>query len=168
MSNFDETVPYDAATWGVNGRRLEFASPLRRRKNGVLLKGLVVNSDEPVRRKLAEILGESGIAPIFASSVAECEIALAGHEVCIALCNDWLADGNYEDIVELVGRSDTRVPVIVVSRTGDWPEYLTAISAGAFDYLAYPPIAGDLQRIVRNALGWSIGGKETSKAPESL
>lgn len=153
MSDFDETaVPYDAAPRRVNGQTPGFASLLRRRKSGVLLKGLVVNSDEPVRRKLAEILGKCGITPIFASSVAETGIALAGHEVCIALCNDWLADGNYEDIVKLVGRSEIKVPVIVVSRTGDWPEYLTAISAGAFDYLAYPPIAGDLQRIVRNAL----------------
>lgn len=153
MNDFDETaMPYDAATWRMNGQTPEFASPLRRRENGVLLKGLVVNSDEAVRRKLAEILEECGIAPIFACSVAESGIALAGHEVCIALCSDWLADGNYEDIVKLVGRSDTKVPVIVVSRTGDWPEYLTAISAGAFDYLAYPPIGGDLQRIVRNAL----------------
>lgn len=153
MSDFDETaVPYDAAPGRLNGQTPEFASLLRRRKNGVLLKGLVVNSDESVRQKLAEILGKCGITPIFASSVAETGIALAGHEVCIALCNDWLADGNYEDIVKLVGRSETKVPVIVVSRTGDWPEYLTAIGAGAFDYLAYPPIAGDLQRIVRNAL----------------
>lgn len=153
MSDFDETaVPYDPATWRVNSQTPEFASPLRRRKNEVLLKGLVVNSDEPVRRKLAEILEECGIAPVFTCSVAESGIALAGHEVCIALCNDWLADGNYEDIVKLAGRSETKVPVIVVSRTGDWPEYLTAIGAGAFDYLAYPPITGDLQRIVRNAL----------------
>ena len=153
MSDFDERDgPFGAATRRVNGQTPEFAFLLHRRKNGALLEGLVVNADEPVRRKLGEILRECGIAPIFVSSVAESAIALAGHEVCVAFCNDRLADGNYGDVVKLVGRSETKVPVIVVSRTGDWPEYLTAISAGAFDYLAYPPIAGDLQRIVRNAL----------------
>jgi DNA-binding NtrC family response regulator len=60
-------------------------------------------------------------------------------------------DGKYVDIVKLVGQSDTKVLVIVVSRTGEWPEYLTAIRAGAFDYLAYPPIPGELQRIIQNA-----------------
>jgi len=39
----------------------------------------------------------------------------------------------------------------VFSRTGDWPEYLTAIWAGVFDYLAYPPISGELERIIQNA-----------------
>jgi len=38
-----------------------------------------------------------------------------------------------------------------ISRTGDWPEYLAAIRSGAFDYLAYPPAPGELQRIIRNA-----------------
>jgi hypothetical protein len=43
------------------------------------------------------------------------------------VCDDHLDDGKYEDIVKLVGRSEKRVPVIVVSRTGDWPEYLTSM-----------------------------------------
>lgn len=54
--------------------------------------------------------------------------------------------------MKLAVRSETRVPVIVVSQTGDWPEYLTAMSGGAFDFLAYPPIAGDLQQTIQNAL----------------
>ncbi len=79
-------------------------------------------------------------------------MALAGHEIFIVLCSDRLDEGEYEDIVKLVVRSETKVPVIVVSRTGGWPEYLTAINGGAFDYLAYPPIPGDLQQTIRNAL----------------
>ena len=156
MSELDEaTVPYDPATQKATGEKFEFAFALRQRRKGVMLKlpnGLVVSSDDEVRRKLAEILGQCGLAPVFASTVAESGMALAGHEVFIVLCNDCLADGKYEDIVKLVGRSGTRVPVIVVSRTGDWPEYFTAICGGAFDYLAYPPIPGDLQRTIRNAL----------------
>jgi DNA-binding NtrC family response regulator len=50
-----------------------------------------------------------------------------------------------------VGQSDTKVPVIVVSRTGDWSEYLTAVRGGIFDYLAYPPIPRELQRVIQNA-----------------
>jgi DNA-binding NtrC family response regulator len=67
------------------------------------------------------------------------------------LCDEFVVDGNYLAVVEVLERADRKVPVIVVSRTGDWPEYLTAIRNGAFDYVAYPPVPGELQRIIRNA-----------------
>ena len=153
MSDFEKTaVPYDATTRKVNGQTPEFASPLRRRKNGAVLKGLVVSSDDEVRRKLAEILGQCGLVAEFASTVTESAVVLTAHEVIVVLCQDSLADGTYEDIVEMADALGAKVPIIVVSRTGDWPEYFTAIGDGAFDYLAYPPIASDLPRIVRNVL----------------
>jgi DNA-binding NtrC family response regulator len=120
----------------------------------VILKlpnGLVVSSDGEVRRKLGEILRQCGIAPVFASTVTESGVALAGNQLFIVLCDDCLSDGKYMDVVKLVGQSDTKVLAIVVSRTGEWPEYLTAIRGGAFDYLAYPPVPGELQRIIQNA-----------------
>ena len=148
------TIPYDPATRKANGEKIEFAYALRQRNKEVVLKfpnGLVVSSDEEVRRKLGEILGQCGLAPVFASTVTESGMTLAENEVFIVLCEDCLSDGKYRDIVKLVCQSDTKVLVVVVSRTGEWPEYLTAIRAGAFDYLAYPPIPGELQRIIQNA-----------------
>jgi len=148
------TEPYDLQDRAENGEKFEFAFSLRRKK-GMVLKipnGLVVSSDEEVRRKLAETLGQCGLAPVFASTVAGSEMALCGRKVFIVLCHNFLIDGKYEDIVKMVSHSGANVPVIVVSRTADWPEYLTALRAGVFDYLAYPPIAGELQRIIRNAL----------------
>ena len=155
MSEFHgTTVPYGPATRKASDEKFEFAYALRQRNEEVILKltnGLVVSSDVEVRRKLGEILGQCGLAPIFASTVTESGMALAGHEVFIVICDDSLSDGKYVDIVKLVGQSGTKVLVVVVSRTGEWPEYLTAIRAGAFDYLAYPPIPGELQRIIQNA-----------------
>ena len=148
------TIPYDPATRKANDEKVEFAYALGQRNKEMILKlpnGLVVSSDEEVRRKLGEILGQCGLAPVFAFTVAESGIAVAGHELFIVLCDDCLPDGKYVDIVKLVSQSDTKVLVVVVSRTGEWPEYLTAIRAGAFDYLAYPPIPGELQRIIQNA-----------------
>jgi DNA-binding NtrC family response regulator len=69
----------------------------------------------------------------------------------MVLCDEFVVDGNYRAVVEVVEHADTIVPVIVVSRTGDWPEYLAAIRSGVFDYLAYPPIPGELQRVIRSA-----------------
>ena len=154
MNELRGTTPYDPATRIASAEEFEFAYVLRQRNQEVILKvpnGLVVSSDEEVRRKLGEILRQCGLAPVFASTVTESGMALVGNEVFIVLCDDCLPDGQYVDIVKLVGQSDTKVLVVVVSRTGEWPEYLTAIRAGAFDYLAYPPIPGELRRIIQNA-----------------
>jgi DNA-binding NtrC family response regulator len=110
-----------------------------------------VSSDDEVRRKLVEILGHSGLTPVLASTVGESLTALVRHDVCLVLGDEFVVGGNYRAVVEIVEHADTKVPVIFVSRTGDWPEYLAAIRSGAFDYVAYPPIPGELQRVIRNA-----------------
>jgi len=148
------TIPYGPATRKASDEKFEFAYALGQRNQELNLQlpsGLVVSSDEEVRRKLGEILRQCGLAPVFASTVSESGMALAGNEVFIVLCDDCLPDGKYVDIVKLVGQSDTKALVVVVSRTGEWPEYLTALGAGAFDYLAYPPVPGELRRIIQNA-----------------
>jgi DNA-binding NtrC family response regulator len=153
------TVPHGPAeNQDRNRGKFESAFSLRLREKGVMLKipnGLIASSDEEVRRSLTDILVQCELAPLFSSTVAESRRVLSRRKVFIVLCHNFLIDGEYGDIVKMVRQSDTSVPVIVVSRTGDWPEYLTAIRAGVFDYLAYPPIPGDLQRIIRNALSWN-------------
>ena len=150
------TVPHGPSeNQGENRGTFEFAFSLRRREKGVMLKipnGLVVSSDEEVRRSLADILVRCGLAPLFSSTVAGSGIVLSRRKVFVVLSHNFLVDGGYEDIMKAVRLSNTNVPVIVVSRMGDWPEYLTAIHMGAFDYLAYPPIPGELERIVKNAV----------------
>lgn len=116
-----------------------------------LFRGMVVSSEDGVRRWLAELLGLCGLTPILASSVAESQTALARHKFCMVLCDECLSDGDYQAVIEMVKHADTKAHVIVLSRTGNWPEYLAAISAGAYDYLAYPPIPVELSRVIRHA-----------------
>jgi DNA-binding NtrC family response regulator len=136
----------DGEATRTDGKRYEMAVALRRGKKRVVQVpgGLMVSSDDDVRRNLARVLRQCALAPVLASTVAESQVALAGDEI--------LDDGKSEDIVKLAVRSETKAPVIVVSQRGDWPEYLTAMCAGAFDYLAYPPIPGDLLQTIQNAL----------------
>ena len=145
----------DGEATRTDGKGYEIAVALRQRKKRVMLQvpsGLVVSSDDDGRRKLAHVLRQCALAPVLACTVAESGMVLAGKEISVVVCNDRMDDGKYEDIVKLVVRCGTKVPVIVVSRTGDWAEYLTAMCGGAFDYLVYPPIPGDLQETIRNAL----------------
>jgi len=113
---------------------------------------LVASSDEKVVQRLAEIIAQCGMRTFLAFTVGESSRILDSQEVCLVVCDDRLIDGKYEDILNVTQRSRPTRPVIVVSRTGDWPDYLKAVSAGAFDYLAYPPIFGDLPRAIHHAL----------------
>jgi DNA-binding NtrC family response regulator len=115
-------------------------------------KGLVASSKEEVVQKLAKIMGQFGLATFLAFGVGESKRVLAREKVCLVLCDDRLIDGNYEDILSASEWSRAKAPVIVFSSTGDWPDYFRAIRAGAFDYMAYPPFLGELQRVICNAL----------------
>lgn len=159
----------DGSETGMAGRNsFEIALASRQRKLGVTLQvpsGLVVSSDDEVRRNLAQVLRECALAPVLASTVAESAVILPGHGILIVICDDFLDDGQYEDIVKLAVRSQMQMPVVVVSRTGDWPQYITAICAGAFDYLTFPPIPGDLHQTIRNALlGQQLNVEENGEA----
>ena len=116
------------------------------------MKGLVVSSDDEVRRELAEMLRQRGLAPVLASTVAESRMRLSGSQVQIVICEDWLGDGKYDAVVRITNQTNAGAPVIIFSRTGDWLEYLTAMRTGVFAYLAYPPLPGEFERTLQNAL----------------
>lgn len=126
--------------------------PRRREVTPKRPSGLVVTSDAEVRQSLAESICECGLGLVFSSTVAESRIAMAGRGVFVVVADEWLPDGGYVDIAKWIAGLSTSIPLVVVSRIGDWPEYLRAVGAGAFDYVAYPPIRGELQRVIRNAL----------------
>ena len=152
MIRCDETtVGYDLAEARGGKSEVTFPDRVCQQRVTFSLPNRLVSSDDEVCRKLAEILGHGGLAPVLASTVPESRTALVRHDVCMVLRDELVVGGNYRAVVEVVEHADTKVPVIVVSRTGDWPEYLTAIRSGAFDYVAYPPVPGELQRIIRNA-----------------
>ncbi|MGA7626631.1 MAG: hypothetical protein WCA91_23945 [Candidatus Acidiferrales bacterium] len=113
---------------------------------------LVASSDENVLQGVAEIVLQCGLATFLAFTVEESRRILEKQTVSLVVCDDRLVDGKYEDILSETAPSPLKTPVVVVSPTGDWPDYLKAINAGAFDYLAYPPIPGDLPRAIHDAL----------------
>ena len=139
-----------------HGGSLDFTFPwdasIRYGKKSIAPTALVVSSDEDVVQELAEITEECGLAAFLAFTVGEGKRILEKKRVSVVVCDDRLIDGQYADILSETARLRLKTPVIVVSPTGDWSDYLKAISAGAFDYLAFPAIPGDLARTVHDAL----------------
>ncbi|HEX2666484.1 MAG TPA: hypothetical protein VHM93_26890 [Candidatus Acidoferrum sp.] len=160
------TVFNDSRTENTRHREFELAFATSRAKDArpEPPRGLVVSSEDEVSGRLAESLGRCGVTPLFASTAVESRIALAGRKVVVVLCSEFLADGAYEDVVNLAHRSQATIPLIVVSRTGEWPEYFEAVDRGAFDYVAYPPMTGDLERAIRNALVWNGQSRKVAGA----
>jgi hypothetical protein len=103
MIRCDETtVGYDLAE--ARGGKSEVTFPDRVCQQRVMFSlpnGLVVSSDDEVRRKLAEILGHGGLAPVLASTVAESRTALVRHDVYMVLCDEFVVGGNYRAVVEV-------------------------------------------------------------------
>lgn len=140
-----------------------FTLPLRarHRRRSNSLTALVVSSNENVLQGIAEIVLQCGIPTFLALTVSESNRILEAQTVSLVVCDERLVDGTYEDILHRTARLPRETVLIAVSQTGDWPDYLRAISAGAFDYLAYPPIPGDLPYAIRGALTrWNASNSE--------
>jgi len=127
---------------------------LRRTTRGrfVVPNGLVVTPDYNMRGHLGEALLLSGTAPLFAASIADAAHHLATSPIHVIVCEHRLPDGDYSELLLLARASVSPPPVVVISPTGDWPDYFDAIDRGAYDFLAYPLIPGELQRIVSTYL----------------
>lgn len=150
---------------------MEHFSETLERKPGILLapapfdlallnfpRGLVAGSDEGVVQRLVEVMVRCGLSTLLAFTVAESREILHRQRVHLIVCVDRLVDGGYEAILMAADRTRVKVPLIVVSPTGEWPDFLRAIDAGAFDYMAYPPILGELPRVIRRALRFQATG----------
>jgi DNA-binding NtrC family response regulator len=123
---------------------------LRRAARGrfVVPNGLVVTPDYNKRGNLGEALLLCGVAPIFAASISEAAHHLGTSPITFIVCDHRLPDGSYDELLSLSRSCVTPPPLVVISTTGDWPDYFQAIDRGAYDFLAYPLIPGELQRIV--------------------
>jgi DNA-binding NtrC family response regulator len=114
--------------------------------------GLVVSGDNAIVDSLCESLLLCGAVPVSLATIEQASRYVAADNMRFGICQDRLPDGKYEDLLLLNHAAGIYFPWIVVSRTGDWPEYLAAVELGAYDFLAYPLMYGDLPRILRTLL----------------
>ena len=123
---------------------------------------VIVSADLEAQQALANRLDECGLTAISASTVGEAEAILNLGFVSVIVCSDELPDGGFRDIVRRTARTPNKVPVVVFSRFANWERYLSVLRSGAFDYVLYPPMRGEIERVVRNALrgAWLESAKQ--------
>jgi len=124
-------------------------------------KQILVIDDEPDIRELLELtLGRMNLETRAAANLEEARNLLANYEFDLCLTDMRLPDGNGIDMVRHIQDLHPEMPVAVITAYGNMETAVTALKAGAFDFIAKPVDLDDLRSIVRAAL--RIGQPETS------
>lgn len=106
---------------------------------------LIVDDDEPFRRRLARAMEKRGFEPTVAESVAEGLAAVRNQPPAYAVIDLRLEDGNGLEVVEMLRetRPDTRA--VVLTGYGAIATAVAAVKIGATDYLSKPADADDVE-----------------------
>src|SRR5262249_23623993 len=113
---------------------------------------LVASSNSEVRETLTHILSCHGVESVVCFTAAGGEGILFRQPVSLGFCQGRLPDGSFRDVLGEVKRSAKLVPVIVVSRLGDWDKCLEALRLGVYDYVAFPFQRAEVESIINHAL----------------
>jgi len=112
---------------------------------------LVVEDEPQVRRFLRTALTAQGFRLVEAETVREAVIAATTHNPELILLDIGLPDGSGIELTRRI-REWSRVPIIVISARGKEDDKVTALDAGADDYLTKPFGVNELLARIRVAL----------------
>ena len=123
---------------------------------------LIICSDSRHSDKAAEIVCDMGLKSVICSSLTDARALIGRQTFQFVLCNDDLPDCNLRTSLKVLSSATGGVPVIVLSHLADWDAYMKALSAGAFDYIAFPPERVETKRILRLALSQNLRARRAS------
>ena len=107
---------------------------------------LILDDDEPFRRRLARAMEKRGFEPVtMAESVAEGLAAIRPQPPAYAVIDLRLEDGNGLDVVEAIREARPEARVVVLTGYGAIATAVAAVKIGANDYLSKPADADDVE-----------------------
>ena len=131
-------------------------------------KRALVVDDEPDIRELLEItLGRMNIETAAAQDLATARKFLAEESFDLCLTDMHLPDGNGIELVEHISQAQPTLPVAVITAFGSMDTAISALKAGAFDFVQKPVDLEQLRALVDTALKLKPMG-ETSDGPIRL
>jgi ActR/RegA family two-component response regulator len=114
-------------------------------------KIVIISSDLNHLSALTEILKKREIGPVCTSAVRQYRDVLSKQSVGLVFSDSTLSDGDYRDVIAASRSVGSRARIVVTSRQADWPEFLEAIRAGAFDVISKPCRPKDVEWMVIQA-----------------
>ncbi|PIV91269.1 MAG: sigma-54-dependent Fis family transcriptional regulator, partial [Gallionellales bacterium CG17_big_fil_post_rev_8_21_14_2_50_54_146] len=88
---------------------------------------------------------------------------LTAHRYDLCLTDMRMPDGNGLELVQYINQRNLDVPVAVITAHGNLENAVTALKAGAFDYLAKPLSLEQLRNLVKSALSLPQSGPSGDK-----
>ena len=114
---------------------------------------ILIVDDEPDLREVLELaLLRMGLTTVTAADVAGARAQLAQRRFDLVLTDMRLPDGDGLEVVRLVTQQSPTTPVAVITAYGSTENAITALKAGAFDYLMKPVKLEVLRTLVKTAL----------------
>ncbi|MBV1882906.1 MAG: sigma-54 dependent transcriptional regulator [Pseudomonadales bacterium] len=130
-------------------------------------QALIVD-DEPDIRELLEItLGRMKIDTFTAANVTAAKKLLSEKKFDLCLTDMRLPDGNGIELVQYIQKIQPELPVAVLTAFGNMDTAVTALKAGAFDFVSKPVDLERLRGLIDKALKLTSGlsEKEESNSP---
>ncbi|MFT7372524.1 MAG: two-component system response regulator PilR (NtrC family) [Oleiphilaceae bacterium] len=126
-------------------------------------QNVLIIDDEPDIRELLEItLIRMGINTSSAASVAEAKLKLAEQNFQLCLTDMNLPDGNGIDLVAFIQQNYPDIPVAMITAYGSVETAISALKAGAFDFISKPVDLRHLRNMVSTAL--KLSENETTRS----
>ena len=119
---------------------------------------LLVDDDGPFRRSLSRALERRGFDVLQAETLKEARMVAEGHRPAFAVLDLRIGNQNGLDLVDMLRKLRPDVRIAMVTGYGNIASAVTAIKAGAIDYLTKPLDADDGIAALR----------QTGKAPPPL
>ncbi|MFA7270343.1 MAG: sigma-54 dependent transcriptional regulator [Sterolibacterium sp.] len=116
------------------------------------LRVLVVDDEPDIRELLDLTLARMGLAVDCVGSVAEARRLLSDRRYRLCLTDMRLPDGEGLELVRHIVEHCRELPVAVITAYGSMENAVSALKAGAFDYLAKPVSLEQLRMLVKSAM----------------
>jgi len=133
---------------------MSMADSYREKGHSVLLV-----DDEPDILELLDLtLRKMGLEVDKAGNVREALKKLAARRYDLCLTDMRMPDGDGLQVVQYIAQHNLDVPVAVITAHGNTENAVTALKAGAFDYLSKPVSLDQLRALVKSALNLPQAG----------
>jgi len=121
---------------------------------------LIVDDEPNISEFIAVNLEKMGIKVDCSETVADAKHLIAHRHYDLCLTDMRLPDGNGLDLVKYIGFQHAGLPIAIMTAYANSGNAVSALKAGAFDYLSKPIEIQQLQSLVRAALKYGQNNEQ--------